>query len=180
MAESDWETIEVPRGAFIGWSNTSSHAGKQHVTGEVLDYDPQGGTDFNDEKCPQLSVILTDKAASFNKEGERRDYEAGQLVLLNCGQVSLKRAVKAADLNVGDLVKITLSNFVKTDKGTVKEFEIKRKRGNGSLSSNAERALKAQQGNENGASAGSDPWESAPASAGASVGGGFDDSEPPF
>lgn len=176
---SDWEKIEVPRGAFIGWSNTSSHAGKQNVTGEVLDYDPVGGTDFNDEKCPQLSVILTDKAASFNKEGERRDYEAGQLVLLNCGQVSLKRAVKAAELNVGDLVKITLSNFVKTDKGTVKEFEIMRKRGEGKLSANAERALRAQQGNENGASAGADPWDSAPSSPGfANVGAG--DDEPPF
>lgn len=122
-----WEEIDVPRGAFIGWGTRTG----QHVTGRVVDYDPTGGTDFNAAPCPQLSVQLTDAAASFDKENNRTDYKAGEFVVLNCGQVSLKRAVRAADLHGGDLVKIELTNLVKVDKGQVKEYSIKVARGAG-------------------------------------------------
>ena len=43
----------------------------------------------------------------------------------------MKRAVKAADPKPGDLIKITLSNLVKTPNGVVKEFDIKIARGAG-------------------------------------------------
>lgn len=115
-----WETVDVPRGAYIGWGNKSG----QHVTGEVLDYDVTGGTDFNDDPCPQVEILLTERAASFNKEGDRTNYEPGEQVVLSCGQVSLKRAVKKADLKPGNLVKITLDSLAKTARGTVKEFSI--------------------------------------------------------
>lgn len=128
---TDWEEIDVPRGAFIGWGERVG----QHVTGKVIGYDDRGGTDFNDNPCPQLTVELTEKAASFNKQGERSDFDAGEMVILNCGQVSLKRAVRAASLETGDLVKIELSNLVKVDKGQVKEFSIKVARGAGKTSS---------------------------------------------
>lgn len=121
MTNAQWEDVNVPRGAFIGWGTQIG----QHVTGKVLEFNPTGGTDFAGNVCPQLSVELTEPAASFNKEGQRTDYAAGELVVLNCGQVSLKRAVKAADPNPGDLVKITLDNLVKTANGTVKEMGIK-------------------------------------------------------
>jgi len=124
---TDWETIDVPRGAYIGWGNKKG----QHVTGKVLEFSTDGGTDFNQKPCPTLAVELIEDAASFNKDGERTDHKAGEIVQLNAGQVSLKRALRAADPAPGDLVKITLDNLVKTDKGTVKEFAIKIARGAG-------------------------------------------------
>jgi hypothetical protein len=127
MASPNWEEVAVPRGAFISWGEQVG----QQVTGKVLEYNPAGGTDFNSNICPQLSVELIEPAASINKAGQRTDFAAGELVVLNCGQVSLKRAVKAADPNPGDLVKITLSNLVRTANGTVKEYEIKIARGAG-------------------------------------------------
>lgn len=125
-----WEEIDVPRGAFISWGNSTG----QHVTGKVVAYEPQGGTDFAGQPCPQLSVELTEPAASINKEGARTDYPAGELVVLNAGQVSLKRALQAAAVTNGDLVKITLDNLAKTANGTVKEFGIKVARGAGKSS----------------------------------------------
>ena len=122
-----WETIEVPRGAYIGWGSKKG----QHVTGKVLDYSPEGGTDFNGNACPSATIELTEAAASFNKDGDRSEFAIGELIQLNAGQVSLKRALRAADPAAGDLVKITLVNLAKTDKGTVKEFDIKIARGAG-------------------------------------------------
>ena len=122
-----WETIEVPRGAYIGWGSKKG----QHVTGKVLDYQPEGGTDFNGNACPSATIELTEAAASFNKDGDRSDFAAGELIQLNAGQVSLKRALRAADPAAGDLVKITLVNLAKTDKGSVKEYDIKIARGAG-------------------------------------------------
>lgn len=123
----EWETIEVPRGAYIGWGNTTG----QHVTGKVVEYSPDGGTDFAGKPCPSIAIELTDTAASFTKDGGRTDHPAGELVQLNAGQVSLKRALRAADPAPGDLVKITLENLVKTANGTVKEMGIKIARGGG-------------------------------------------------
>lgn len=124
---AQWEEVPVPRGAFIGWGNAIG----QFVTGKVLDYDETGGTDFSGNTCPTLSVELLESAASFDKSGTRTDFPAGDLVILNAGQVSLKRALRAAALNAGDLVKITMANLVKSANGTVKEFEIKVARGAG-------------------------------------------------
>jgi hypothetical protein len=121
MSQPNWEEVNVPRGAFIGWGSQIG----QHVTGRVLEYNPTGGTNFAGDVCPQLSVELTEPAASFTKDGARTDFAAAELVVLNCGQVSLKRAVKAADPSPGDLVKIELSSLVKTANGTVKEFSIR-------------------------------------------------------
>jgi hypothetical protein len=125
MTEPNWTEVEVPRGAYISWGTKPG----QHVTGQVVDYNPTGGNDFNEAPCPQIAVELTEPAASINKEGERTNFEAGELVQLNAGQVSLKRALRAADPAPGDLVKITLSDLVKTAKGSVKEFSIKIARG---------------------------------------------------
>lgn len=124
---TQWEEIDVPRGAYISWGEQIG----QHVTGRVTDYQPAGGTDFAGNICPQLVVELTEPAASINKAGQRTDFAAGELVVLNCGLVSLKRAVKAADPAPGDLVKITLSGLVRTANGTVKEMSIKIARGHG-------------------------------------------------
>jgi hypothetical protein len=121
----NWETVEVPHGSFIGWGEYPG----QHVTGKVLDYDSRGGTDFNSEVCPQLTIELVEPAASFNKQGERTDYPAGDLVLVTCGLVSLKRAIKAADPSPGDIVRILLENLERVPNGTVKVFKLQIARG---------------------------------------------------
>lgn len=125
MTEYQFEDINVPRGAYIGWGTTVG----QHVTGKVLTYDPLGGTDFNGDPCPQLTLELVAGAASFNKQGERSDFDAGEIVVINAGLVSLKRALRAAAPEPGDVVKIELTGLVKTSKGTVKEMGIKIARG---------------------------------------------------
>lgn len=148
MPEPQWTDVDVPRGAYISWGTRPG----QHVTGRVIDYNVAGGNDFNEQPCPQIAIELTEPAASINKEGERTNFDAGELVQLNAGQVSLKRALRAADPKPDDLVKITLSDLVKTSKGTVKEFGIKIARG-----------------------------ASVPASSSAKADGSWDDSdEPPF
>lgn len=127
---TNWDEIaeiEVPRGSFIGWGDRAG----QHVTGKVLSYSENGGTNFANEPCPQISVELTEQAASFNKAGERTDFPAGELVTINAGLANLLRAVRTAALNPGDLVKITLADFEKTANGTVKIFSIKVARGAG-------------------------------------------------
>lgn len=128
---TDWETIETPKGAYIGWGSTAG----QHVTGKVLAYADTGGTNFAGDPCPQISIELTEKAASINKDGQRTDFPAGELVVLNCGQANLSRGVRAAALNAGDLVKIELTDFEKTANGTVKIFGIKVARGAGKTAS---------------------------------------------
>lgn len=124
----DWETVEVPAGAFIGWGT----AGGQHVTGKVLDYSPTNGNDFDGNPCPLITVELAASAASFNKAGERTNYPAGDLVNVTCGQAGLKAAVQRAAINVGDMIKITMSGVIKTNKGNdMKQFELKIARGSG-------------------------------------------------
>ena len=124
---TEWEEVTVPKGAYISWGTKPG----QHVTGKVLEYAIDGGTDFAGNRCPSIAIELTEPAASINKEGERTNFDAGEIVQLNAGQVSLKRALRAADPSPGDLVKITLDNLVKTANGTVKEFGIKIARGAG-------------------------------------------------
>jgi hypothetical protein len=125
---TNWEEVNVPKGAYLGWANKPG----QTVIGKVVDYNENGGTNFAGEPCPSATIELTEDAASFNKEGERTDFAAGELVQLNAGQVSLKRALRAADPKPGDLVKITLENIAKTSSGgTVKEYGIKIARGAG-------------------------------------------------
>lgn len=121
-----WETIEAPTGAFIGWGTKPG----QHVTGRVTEYSVDGGTDFNGGRCPQLSIELTEDAASFNKEGERSTKKAGELVNITCGQVKLKSVIRTADPAVGDLIKVEMTGVAKTSNGnTLKEFAVKIARG---------------------------------------------------
>lgn len=181
---SDWEEVNVPRGAYIGWGMRKG----QFVEGEVLDYNPIGGTDFNDNVCPQLQVILTAPAASFNKAMERKNFEPNSLVVVNAGLVSLSRAVKAANLMKGDMVRIELTDILAgqgKNGGDVKEFGIKLKRGEGKLSTNAERALNsanAQQSGDNdfGQPSGNFSGDPEPSFAGSAPSTYVPDDEPPF
>ena len=125
---TEWETIEAPSGSFIGWGTRAG----QHVTGRVIEYAIDGGTDFNGGKCPLLSIELTEAAASFSKDGERTDHEAGAIVNITAGQVKLKSVIRTADPAPGDLVKVELTGVSKTASGnTLKEFNLKIARGAG-------------------------------------------------
>lgn len=173
-----WEEIAVPRGAYIGWGEKPG----QKVMGEVLSYGDNDGTDFDGKTCPQVSVVLTAQAHSHSKQDGWSSFDAGELVVINCGQASLKRAVQAARLNPGDLMLLEMTGIEPLKGGkTVKVFSIKVKRGNGELSAGAREAMsKADQAANSGGPAGAgDPWGSAPAPAAAGGFGGADD-EPPF
>ena len=123
-----WETIEAPSGSFIGWGTVKG----QHTTGRVVEYAIDGGTDFNGGKCPLISIELTDKAASFNKEGDRTNHDPGAIVHITAGQVKLKSVLRSADPSPGDLIKVELTGVTKTANGnTLKEFGVKIARGAG-------------------------------------------------
>lgn len=117
---TEWESVTAPRGQYIGWGNTPG----QHVTGKVLAFDASGGKDPNGNPCPELTVELTERAASF-RQGQRTDIEPGNVVQVTCAQVSLKRDIIAARLNPGDLIKITLEKLVPTAKSPAKVFDVK-------------------------------------------------------
>ena len=121
----DWNTVEAvepPKGAYISWGTKPG----QHVTGRVTIYDPVGGTTYDGDPCPALAVELTEPAASINRDGDRTNYPAGELVQLNVGQVGLQRKLRQADPQPGDLIRIELTALVKTDGGrSVKEFTVK-------------------------------------------------------
>ena len=122
---SEWETIEAPAGSFIGWGATKG----QHVTGKVLDFTLDGGTDFGGNRCPQISIELTEPAASFNKAGDRRDIPAGETVNITAGQVKLKTVLSQTNPSRGDEIRIELKDVVRTNNGnTLKDFLVQIKR----------------------------------------------------
>lgn len=120
------ETIEAPSGSFIGWGTKPG----QHVTGRVVEYSVDGGSDFKGGRCPQLSIELTEDAASFTKDGDRSTKAAGELVNITCGQVKLKSVIRTADPAPGDLIKVEMTGVAKTSNGnTLKEYTVKIARG---------------------------------------------------
>lgn len=121
---SEWESVSAPRGEFIGWGKTPG----QHVTGKVLNYGVTAGSDIDNNPCPEVTVELTEQAASFRK-GERKDIPAGEVVKVTCSVTQLRRDIPAANLSPGDLVKITLERLEPSPKGSdAKIFDVKVRR----------------------------------------------------
>lgn len=120
-----FQKIEVPAGNFMGWSNSKSG---QVVEGKILDYSETDGRDYAKEPCPLLTVELSRKATSVNKEGDRTSYEPGDELSITAGQANLKKSIKKADRDVGlkrgYLVRVELTGFEKVPDGTVKVFEV--------------------------------------------------------
>lgn len=139
-SEPQWETVEVPPvGHFIGWGLKKG----QFVKGKVLDYDAAGGRDYNGKACPQIEVELTEKAASFNKRGDRIDHPPGTVVAITCGQHELRRLVQNIDpeLERGDSIWLIMTELEELPNGnTVKRFSLQRARGNGGPASQAKQA----------------------------------------
>ena len=63
-----WEDVEIPQGSFIGW-----HEIGQKVTGKVVSFAAEGGTDFNQNPCPQIVIELTESALNFKEKGAERE-----------------------------------------------------------------------------------------------------------
>lgn len=120
-----FEDVDIPQGSFISWGPKPG----QKVVGKVVEYGAATGTDFNDNPCPQLSVELVEPAHSVNKDGERRDYGVGELVVINGGQANLRRNLLATDPSRGDVISIEFSDLQKTPRGSVKVFRTRIARG---------------------------------------------------
>lgn len=126
--DNDAEEVEVPEGgSFISFGNKKG----QHVTGAVVDYQETGATNLKGNPCPLVVVLLTEKAASISKDGDRTDHDPGEIVNVSGGPTGLDRALKAANLKRGDLTKITLVELIPVNKGKFKKFGIKVARGKG-------------------------------------------------
>lgn len=127
MTNIQFETVDVPAGAYIGWAPNPG----QTVVGKVLAYQQAGGTDFGGDPCPQLSLELLEPAFSVNKMGDRTDFNTGDLVVINAGLANLKRNVVAAQPQAGDVVKIEFTSLERSANGQVKVFKIGIARGAG-------------------------------------------------
>lgn len=130
----DYETVEAPSGSYIGWGTRKG----QFVEGIVTEYSDDGGTDFGGGRCPQIAIELTERAASFNKLGERTDHDPGHTVQITAGQVKLKAVLVKAAPRPGDRIRIELADVIKTANGnTLKDFKLGIARGNGTTNGNS-------------------------------------------
>lgn len=127
MSAYQFETVNVPAGAFIGWHDSPG----QVVTGEVIDYNATGGQDFSGATCPQITLRLLEPCSSFNKAGERSDFQVGETVTITAGQANLRRGMLAAQPAIGDVLRVTHSGNAKTANGTAKIFSLEIARGAG-------------------------------------------------
>lgn len=118
-----WEEVHVPAGSYIGWGNWPG----QYAMGIVISYGDNDGTTQKGEPCPETTLELVEPAASFDKQGNRTDYQPGAIVQITHSQVSSKKAARAADAKPGDLVKYTLSEYLVgqgKEGGDVKVFSV--------------------------------------------------------
>lgn len=124
----NWETIEAPTGSYIGWGTKKG----QFVEGRVTEYTDDGGRDFTGAHCPLIGIELTEKAASFNKAGERTNHDPGNKIQITAGQVKLKAVLLKAAPRVGDLIRIELTDVIKTANGnTLKDYTVQISRDGG-------------------------------------------------
>lgn len=115
-----FEEVVVPQGTFIGWGEVG-----QQVVGHVLSYSETEGSDFNGEPCPLVVIALTEAAINYRNKGtEKETINSGEVVSITCGQANLRRSVRAAALDPGNLVKIVYSENYKTGKGDGKGFKV--------------------------------------------------------
>lgn len=124
----NWNDIEsnvIPDGRYIGWGKIG-----QAITGEVIKYADEGGTDFNGSPCPLLILELVDAADNYRDKGTTLErLEAGELVSISAGQANLARHLRGTEPKPGDVVRITFASTYKGSKGEGKSFEMKIARG---------------------------------------------------
>ena len=99
-----FEDIGQVSGTYVKWAEVGDA-----VTGTIVRYDSEGGTDFNSEVCPQL-VLATDYGN----------------VIINGAQANLRRKMLdgQSKLKAGHLCRVTFSGTYESAKGSGKEFRI--------------------------------------------------------
>lgn len=122
MPNDDWEDVQVPRGTFVGWGLKPG----QKMTAKVLTYGEAEGRDFNGEPCPQIVAELVEPFTNYRDKGTTvEELAAGELVSITCGQANLRRTVRAASLEPGNLFQLAFTDTFKAEKGDGKVFEMK-------------------------------------------------------
>jgi hypothetical protein len=125
MAEKiNWdaeEEVVVPQGQFIGWEQVG-----QTITGTVLAYEEDGGSDFNGDPCPQIILTLIEPCVTFRDKGATKlEVDAGELVTITCGQWQLRRKMIAAAPTPHDIVRVEMTGVTKLAKGDSKDFSVR-------------------------------------------------------
>lgn len=124
-AQPQWQDVEVPQGAFIGWGEKG-----QTIVGRVLSFSVEGGTDFNGNKCPQMVLELTGDAVNYKDKGTTKETIAsGEMVTITAGQANLRNNLLAALPSTDDLISIRYDDDYKTANGTGKSFKVQIARG---------------------------------------------------
>lgn len=122
MSTDQWEDVQVPRGTFVGWGNKPG----QKMTARVLSYSETDGSDFAGNPCPQVVAELVEPFTNYRDKGATEEQlAAGEIVSITCGQANLKRTVRAAALEPGNLFQLTFVETYKTAQGEGKAFEMK-------------------------------------------------------
>lgn len=124
----NFEDVDIPQGTYIGWGPKPG----QTATLDVISYQAEGGTDFNDQPCPQVIGTLLAPMASYRDKGTTKDsLEAGTLVTMTCGLANLKRNMHAANPQTGDVLRVSYNDTIEGGKGTIKLFKCEIARGAG-------------------------------------------------
>jgi len=124
---TEFKKVEVPQGRFIGWGKKG-----QSVTIDVLDFDPTGGSDFNNNACPQVTGTLVEDCDNYRDKGTTKErIKAGELVAVTCGQANLRKGILICDPKRGDLVRLTFTDTYETAKGDGKVIEVEHAPGAG-------------------------------------------------
>lgn len=128
MTDLNFTPVEVPSGTYVSWGNTPG----QTVTIDVLTYSPAGGTDFNQNPCPQVVGTLVADCATYRDKGSIKErLTAGTVVTINAGQANLRRTLLAADPAPGDVLRLTFHDTTPGSKGDIKLFRAEVARGAG-------------------------------------------------
>jgi hypothetical protein len=122
MSDEEYETVNIPRGTFIGWGSRPG----QKMTAKVLSYGDEEGRDFNGNICPQVVAELIDPFTNYRDKGTvTEELAVGELVSMTCGLANLKRTVRAAALEPGNKFVLEFTGLEPSGTNIVKIFEMK-------------------------------------------------------
>lgn len=95
----DYESIPTGGGEFVTWTEVG-----QVVEGIIIGFTVDGGSDFNDNACPEVTIRQLD----------------GALATVTCGTAQLKKAMtlNADKMRLGHQIRIEFTGTYKTNKGS--------------------------------------------------------------
>jgi len=119
-----WENIDTPatstlNGVYVKWAKAG-----QTIQGYVCYYSPQGAMKFKNDKSepdrfgPFIDLELTVEGYSWNKQDMKWDtLPVGSHALVSATQKNLEAAILAAAPAVGDELRISVTEKLKTSRG---------------------------------------------------------------